>query len=328
MKKITILAFDSAAATTITGPMDVFQFSGAPSDTATEFSAPFFEVEIVSPDGKPVQCYKRLSINPHRAMHEVEDTDLIIIAGIYDVETTIAKQKEAIAWLRKQYERNIYIAGVCTGVFVLAATGLLDGKDATTHWGSADMFRQLYPKVHLKPERLITEADGLFCSGAFSACLDISLYLVAKFVGYDVAVKSAKTMIHDIGRFSQMPYTSFNFQRNHNDDSILEVQRTLEKGYADSIDIEQLCQNFGMSRRTLERRFKKATGDTPRLYIQRVRVEAAKKILEEKGSSFDEISYEVGYEDSSYFRKIFIKHTGLLPGEYRKKFQRLWEFRA
>lgn len=329
MKKVTILAFDSTPSTTITGPLDVFQFAGGSANLAVEECPdPYFEVEIASPDGRPIQCANRISIAPHLAMHEVENPDLVVVAGIWDIEAVLSKQQKAFDWLQDQYKRGAHIAGICTGAFVLAATGLLDGKDATTHWGAADVFRQLFPKVNLKPERLITDVGGLYCSGAFTAGFDLTLYLVAKYVGYEVAAKSAKVMIHDISRVSQMPYTSFNFQRNHTDDSILEVQRKLEKNFSDDVDIDSLAQEIGMSRRTFERRFKTATGDTPLLYLQRVRVEVAKQILEEKNSSFDEVSYEVGYENSSFFRKIFRKHTGLRPTEYRHKFQRNWSFRA
>lgn len=329
MKKVTILAFDSAPATTIVGPFDVFQFAGDTSNLAAEESPdPYFDVEIVSPNGAPVQCANRVSINPHRAMHDVENPDLIVVAGVWDVEAVLTEQQEAIVWLQEQYKRGAHIAGVCTGSFVLAATGLLDGKDATTHWSAADVFRQLFPNVNLKPERLITDVGGLYCSGAFTAGFDLSLYLVAKYVGYDVAAKSAKMLVHDVGRVSQTPYSSFNFQRNHTDDSILKTQRKLEKNYSAGVDIDNLAQVAGMSRRTFERRFKTATGDTPLLYLQRVRVEIAKQILEEKNSSFDEVSYEVGYENSGFFRKIFQRHTGLRPAEYRLKFQRNWNFRA
>jgi transcriptional regulator GlxA family with amidase domain len=257
-------------------------------------------------------------------MDEVEEPDLIIIAGLWDVESVLSSQQKAFAWLREQYAQGTHIASMCAGAFALAATGLLDGKEATTHWGSADVFRQLFPKVDLKPEKLLTDAGRLYCAGAFTACYDLSLYLVAKYVGYDVAVESAKTLTHDIGRISQTPYSSFNFQRNHTDESILEAQQKLEKNYSDNVDIDHLALSIDMSRRTFERRFKSATGDTCLLYLQKVRVEVAKQILEEKSSSFDEISYKVGYENSSFFRKIFSKHTGLRPTEYRHKFQRKW----
>ena len=329
MKKVSILAFDSAPSTTITGPLDVFSFAGKSANLIAEESPdPNFQVQVVSPDGTPVRCANGISIAAHLAMREVKDSDLIVIAGVWDVESVLSQQKEAFDWIREQHDRGAHIASMCTGSFILAATGLLDGKDATTHWGAADTFRQLFPKVNLKPEQLITDAGGLYCAGAFTACYDLSLYLVAKYVGYNVAAKSAKTLIHDIGRISQTPYSSFNFQRNHTDDSILQTQRKLEKHYSDEVDIDNLAQDVGMSRRTFERRFKAATGDTCLLYLQKVRVEVAKQILEEKNSSFDEVSYEVGYENSSFFRKIFCKHTGLRPTEYRNKFQRKWHYQA
>ncbi|MCF8056712.1 MAG: helix-turn-helix domain-containing protein [Desulfocapsa sp.] len=329
MKKVTILAFDSAPSTTITGPLDVFSFAGASAKLITEGSPdPYFDVQIASPDGAPVQCANQVTIASHLAMHEVKDPDLIVIAGVWDLETVLSQQKETFDWLREQHDRGAHIASVCTGSFVLAATGLLDGKEATTHWGAADVFRQLFPKVNLKPERLIVDTGELYCAGAFTACYDLSLYLVAKYVGYDVAAESAKTLIHDIGRISQTPYSSFNFQRNHTDDCILQTQQTLEKKYSDDVDIDNLAQEAGMCRRTFERRFKNATGNTPLQYLQKVRVERAKQFLEEKNSSFDEVSYDVGYENSSFFRKIFRKHTGLRPTEYRHRFQRKWNFQA
>lgn len=329
MKKITILAFDSAPATTITAPMDVFQFAGRFFNVANgEPTAPLFNVEVVTPDGSPAHCANNILISPHRAMDEVSETDIILISAVWDIETTLVKQKKAISWLQDHYSRGANIAGLCTGAFILAATELLDGKDATTHWGVTDIFKQLYPKVNLKPERLITDAGDLFCSGAFTACIDLALYLVAKFVGHEIAIQSAKAIIHDIGRVSQAPYSCFNFQKNHNDEPVLKTQRLLEKNYHTNVDIEQLAQQNGMSRRNFERRFKNATGDTPLIYLQRARVEEAKKILEAENKSFDEISYQVGYEDSSFFRKIFIKHTGLRPTEYRTKFKRTWDFRT
>ena len=329
MKKVTILAFDSAPSTTITGPLDVFSFAGGSANLIAEESPdPNFVVQVASPDGSPVQCANQVSIAAHKAMHDVEDPDLIVLAGLWDIEGVLSTHHKAFDWLRMQYDRGAHIATMCTGSFVLAATGLLDGKDATTHWGAADVFRQLFPKVNLKPEQLIVDNGDLYCAGAFTACYDLSLYLVAKYVGYNVAAESAKTLIHDIGRISQTPYSSFNFQRNHTDDSILQMQRKLEKEYSDDFDIDNLAHEAGMSRRTFERRFKTATGDTCMQYLQKVRVEVAKQILEEKKSSFDEVSYEVGYKNSSFFRKIFNKHTGLRPSEYRNKFQRKWDFQT
>ena len=309
--------------------MDVFLLGGDEhAISSEELPGSRFQVEIVNPDGSPIHCANGLTISPHKSIHEAQDAQLIIVSGLWDVENVLANHQETIRWLAEQYQKGVNIASICTGAFVLAATGLLDGKDATTHWSAADVFRQLFPQVNLRPERLITDVGDLFCAGAFSACFDLSLYLVAKLAGYDMAARTAKMLIHDIGRVAQTPYFTFNYQRNHNDSSILQVQKKIEQAFSHQIDFNELSSQSGMSKRTLERRFKTATGDTPLKYLQRVRVEAAKKKLEETNSSFDEISYEVGYEDSSFFRKIFIKQTSLQPREYRLKFKRNWTFRA
>ncbi len=328
MKKITMLAFDDAAATTITGPMDVFQLTGTIWNRLHgNAPAPYFTVEAVSPTGDPVRCTNGLSIGVSRAMDEVEETDLIIISAMVEIEQNLEKQKAVIPWLQKQYAKGSQIAAVCMGTFVLAETGLLDGKIATTHWGVIDKFKKRFPEVQLKPEQLFTDACDLYCSGAFSSSIDLSIYLVEKFFGREVAVQTAKVLVHDIGRISQAPYTPFNFQRNHHDKAILHSQRLMEEHFADHFDIARLAAEQGIGRRTFERRFKTATGDSPLHYLQRVRVEKAKKILESELKTLDEISYQVGYEDSNFFKKVFVKHTGLKPTEYRAKFMRVIDFK-
>lgn len=321
MKKITVLAMDDAAATTITGAFDVFGLTGVLYNQACgQHVVPHFDVEIVTPGGKAVNCLNKMQILPHRAMEAVEQTDLVIVSAILDINKTLSAQGEVVPWLVEQYLRGAHLASICSGSFVLAETGLLDGKEATTHWGMAKSFISRYPKVNLKPERLITDAGDIYCSGAFNSCIDLSIYLVEKFYGHEIAVESAKALVHDIGRVDQTPYTPFLFQCTHKDSEIAEVQRVIESNYNKDVNITVLARRHGIGRRTLERRFKLATGDTPLLYQQRVRVERARKILESQTMTFDEICYEVGYENSSFFRKIFMKHTGLRPTEYRAKF--------
>ena len=327
MKKITMLAFDDAASTTITGPMDVFQLTGTIWNRLHgNAPAPYFQVEAVSPTGDPVRCSNGLTIGVNRSMDEVEGSDLIIISAMVEIERNLEKQQRVIPWLQKQYASGCQIAAVCMGTFVLAETGLLDGKIATTHWGVVEKFRKRYPEVVLKPEQLFTDACDLYCSGAFSSSIDLSIYLVEKFFGREVAVQTAKVLVHDIGRISQAPYTPFNFQRNHHDEAILKSQRLMEEEFASHFDIARLAAKQGIGRRTFERRFKAATGDSPLHYLQRVRVEKAKKVLESEWKTLEEISYQVGYEDTSFFKKVFVRHTGLKPTEYRAKFMRVVDF--
>jgi len=325
MKKITILALKDTGATTVTGPLEVFHLAGSFWNHLHQIEqTPYFQVELVTVDGEPSRGLGGVFIQAHSSIHEVEQTDLILISTIVgDIEKALDTNKEAIPWLRRHHEQGASIAAICNGSFILAETGLLDGKVATTHWGYAKQFRQRYPKIDLKPERLITDEGTLFCSGAANSCFDLSFYLIERFCGHEVTVQCAKSLLHDTGRISQTPYAALDLQTDHQDEPILAVQKWIEDNYAKEFKIEQISKNQGMSLRTFERRFKSATGDTPSVYLQRVRVEAAKRQLEADAQTFDEIVYQVGYEDSSFFRKVFKKYTGLSPKEYRNKFRRI-----
>ena len=324
MKKVTILAMFNTMASTVMGPLDIFYQAGVIWNYFRgERPKPLFDTKIVTTDGKPFRCLNGTVVTPDGSIHSVDATDLIVVSSILSIEKTMKYQGEVVPWLRHHYGQGTHIASICTGAFVLAETGLLDGKTATTHWGAADEFKKRYPRVRLKPERLITDEGDLYCSGGMNAGSDLSLYLVEKYCGHEVALQSSKTMISDIGRTLQTPYSIFQFQKDHNDPQILSAQKLLEQNFHQSYPYEELARKFGMSRRTFERRFKAATGDTPLVYLQRIRVEMAKRMLETEDSSFDEIVYRVGYGDTSAFRKIFLKQTGLLPTEYKRRFKRI-----
>ncbi|MBU2482341.1 MAG: helix-turn-helix domain-containing protein [Proteobacteria bacterium] len=321
MKKITILALHNTMATTVSGPMDVFSQAGILWNHINGIPAtPFFEVRIASVDGQPVQCLNNILIQPHQAMNSIEKTDLVIIPSIADIEKNRRYNQPIIKWLQDKNKHGASIASVCTGAFLLAETGLLKNKSATTHWGFVNQFKKMYPDVHLKSERLITDEGNLYCAGALGAGIDLSVYLVEKYCGHEIAVQCSKSLIHDMDRSSQAPYNVFVFQKNHTDEMIKSAQLWVENHFDEPVDIDRICRAHSMTRRTFERRFKKATGDSPLLYLQRVRVEAAKRLLESNTNAFTEICYRVGYEDSAHFRTIFKKHTGVLPSEYQRKF--------
>lgn len=320
MKRVTILGLTDTSSTIISGPLDIFFFAGRLWNALfNEPKTPYFEVEIVSLDGGPVSCIGNLMIQAHQSIASIQETDLLIIPSILDIEDTMVREKDVIPWIKEMYHHGAHVAAICTGTFVLAETGLLDGKIATTHWGFSEYFRKRYPKVILKPERMITEFGDIFTAGGSNACFDIALYLVRKYCGQDVARKLAKTFLHDLDRILQTPWIAFQYQRAHSDKKILCAQEHLENQYAEKINFDELAQQIAMSRRTFERRFKCATGDSPLHYLQRVRVEAAKRILETDNRSFDEVTYAVGYEDYSFFRKIFTEIAGIHPKDYRKK---------
>jgi transcriptional regulator GlxA family with amidase domain len=282
--------------------------------------APFFDVAIASADGQPIQCLNKVRIQPHCSIEAIHKTDLIMIASATYIEEILQTSPELVPWIRRQYALGAHVASICTGVFLLAETGLLDGKSATLHWGFTEMFRRRYPQVNLKQDQMFIDQGRLYCSAGVNAGMDLSLYLVEKFCGRQTAVQSAKTMILDLGREMQTPYISFLFPRDHGDPLVSKAQAWIEQHYTQSIDYDQLAGKFRMSRRSLERRFKQATGVTPLGYLQQLRVETAKSLLEDGIQTFNEITYRVGYEDIAFFRKVFVKLTGLRPKEYQQRF--------
>jgi len=318
---VAVLALNYSVATTIVGPQDVFSMTGILYEQLQcQEPVHYFNVQIVTPDGQPVRCYNNLMITPHCAMESCEP-DIVIIPAILNLDEILRMNGEAIIeWLKHLYERKCALVGICSGSLLLATTGLLDNKVATTHWAMADIFRKRFPKVLLRPDEMITDDSGIVCSGGYDSFLDASIYMIKKYYGPTVALQCSKIFLHNHGRDSQAPYAIFNVPRDHGDEEILHIQQELGTNFSSNVDFDKLAREYGMSRRTLERRFKKATGVTLLIYQQRTRVEHAKALLESGNNSFDEISYKVGYMDNSFFRKLFIKYTTLRPREYRSLF--------
>ncbi len=322
MIKVTILCPYNTMATTIFGPMDILNQAGRLwNRVSNQEPTPFFDVKIASADGDPIRSVNNILIQPHCRVTQIDETDLIIIASATYIDKIMDMNPELVPWLKRQYEKGAHIASICTGVFLLAETGLLDGKSATLHWGFTEMFQKRYPKVTLRQDKMIIDNGNLYCSAGVSAGMDLSLYLVEKFCGHRAALESAKTMVLDLGRESQSPYDAFFPLKTHKDQPILNAQIWIEQNFTKAIDYTFLAKKFGMGRRSLERRFKKVLGLTPLGYLQKLRVEQAKRLLEEGAQSFNEITYQVGYEDISFFRKVFVRLTGLRPKEYQHKFK-------
>ncbi len=319
-QNVAVLALNDTVATTVIGPQDVFSMAGVLYERS-QYKEPvcYFNVQVVTPNGKPVRCYNNLLMTPHCSMEEC-NPDIVVIPGILNIDETLSANGAAIEWLKSLYDRNCVLMAICSGSLLLAATGLLDNKIATTHWAMANEFRKRFPNVLLRPDEMITDDSGLVCSGGYDSFLDASIYMVEKFYGATVALQCSKVFLHNLGRRSQAPYAIFSAPRDHGDEEILQIQQEIENKFANNFDFDELAKEYGMSRRTLERRFKKATGVTLLVYQQRTRVEHAKALLESGNSSFDEISFKVGYMDNSFFRKLFIKYTTLRPREYRSLF--------
>jgi transcriptional regulator GlxA family with amidase domain len=322
MIDVVILLPDQTFSSTAIGPMDVFTQCGSLYNHCSGLKpCPPFRVTTASIGGKVVQCEGPVQMKPTKSLDRVKKADLIFIPstglGIDDV----AKRNAAmVPWLKKWHKRGAAIASVCSGVGLVAATGLLDGKKATTHWGIANRMLELYPKVNWMPELMVTEDRGLYCGGGMNAALDLSLFLVERFCGHEVAIQSAKALLIETPRAWQAGFAIVPLKTSHKDEDIACAQDWLHKNFHRTFPIEAPAEHVGMSLRNFVRRFKEATGDTPIAYLQKLRVAAAKRLLESSHRTMQEISEAVGYTDVAFFRSLFKRHTGVAPVAYRERF--------
>ena len=324
MHKVTILGFEQAYASAITGAMDLFALAGVTWQRFQgESPQQQFEVQLASAGGKPVKCINQLTLNANIAIEDVESTDLLLIPTIGGrVIEALDINSGLLSHIRHHFRSGADIASNCSGAFFLAEAGILENKEATTHWGYAETFRQRFPNVSLMPEKLITHQDNIYCAGGGMAWYDLALLLIERYCGHDVASNSAKAHVIDIARGSQAAYAQVRSKKYHQDKEILTVQEWLEHNYALPVKIEQLAKLINLTPRTFNRRFKRATDESPLAYLQRLRVEAAKKILESGNQPPEQIVNKVGYDDLSSFTRLFKSQTGLSPSQYRKKFKR------
>jgi transcriptional regulator GlxA family with amidase domain len=325
VKDITIVALNSSIASTFTGPMDVFSLSGVFWNSINgKTPAPHFSVHLVTGDGKPAKCINGISAIPQGSVHDIQKTDLVVLSAIGGdkMSDAIDANRNIIPWILDMHKKGAWIASVCTGAFVLAETGLLKGRTATTHWGFIKLFKRRYPNIHCRADALITDDTDLYCSGGITSCFDLSLYLVEKLSGRPVALQCAKTIVHELGRSVQAPYAALIGRRTHRDSLIHNAQNRFEENYANNLSISLLAKESGMSERNFQRRFREATGDTPLSFLQKVRTEVARDLLESTDKSFEEITFHVGYDDAGSFRKIFRRQTGLLPRDYQKLYRK------
>ncbi|MGZ3873921.1 MAG: GlxA family transcriptional regulator [Mucilaginibacter sp.] len=317
MKHLTILVPDCENnLSSIVGAYKIFS-------RANSYCKPVFQIELAGVSDT-VDFYGGLfTARPHKHISEIEKTDLIIIPSLnHNYEQSTAANGVLIDWIGNQYRQGAEIASICTGAFLLAATGLLDGKSCSTHWSAADRLRQLYPRVTLKTDQLITDEKGIYTNGGAYSFLNLILYLVEKYYGRETAIFCAKVFQIDIDRHSQSSFIVFKGLKMHDDELIKRAQVYIESRPAERISTELLASSFSIGRRNFDRRFIRATGNTPIEYAQRVKIETAKKAFETSRKTINEVMYEVGYSDLKAFREVFRKITGLSPLEYRNKYNK------
>lgn len=319
MKHISILVPKGAILGSIEGPRQVLtevnkylQSRGEPA---------LFRVELVGV-AKEVQAAGGIyTVYTDTTIAELASTDLIIIPALDgNMPDTLAANEAFLPWIVAQHTAGAEVGSLCVGAFLLAATGLVNGRQCATHWMAANSFRSMFPEVKLVQDKIITDEQGIYSSGGAFSYLNLVLYLIEKYAGRDVAVFMSKAFQIDMERRSQSPFVIFNGQKDHEDEQVKAAQNYIEQHFREKITVDELADMLALSRRNLERRFKKATANSIVEYLQRVKIEAAKMSLETSRENVNEVMYNVGYADAKAFRTTFKRLTGLSPVQYRNKF--------
>jgi len=317
MKKVVVLAFNNCLTSSIIGILDVLAVSNMFNTT----TKPLFDTKIAAIDMAPVSSFNALPIHPTITIGQNPVADIIIVPPVMsDFEKVLSENQALIPWIKSQHQKGTLICSICTGVFFLAEAGLLDKKDATTNPLIKNLFCARYPSVKLNVEEILIDLGGIITSGTTYAFVDLIIYLLEKYFGADIARQTSKLFLHDKNRRSQSTYLTSPFNKNHQDQEVLAIQIWLDEHYDTNFSIASLADKSNMSLRNFLRRFQEATGETPSSYIQLLRIESAKKALENSNKNISEIVYDIGYSDQKSFGRLFKRHTNLTPSEYRKRF--------
>lgn len=322
MKHLTIIVPEGDNnVSSITGPYEIFK-------KANEYwkqcgKKEMFTIQVAGISKKVEYSEGLFTVKPHTNISTITKTNLVIIPSLnHNYKKSVKGNKEFIDWIAKQYKEGAEIASICTGAFLLASTGLLDGKSCSIHWSVVDSFRSMFPKVNLQPDKLITDENGIYTNGGAYSFLNLMIYLVEKYYDRQAAIFCSKVFQIELERNSQSAFTIFTGQKSHGDEMVINAQAYIESKLHEKISVEHMSTRFSVGRRNFDRRFIKATGNTPVEYSQRVKIESAKKSMESSRKTINEIMYEVGYSDVKAFREVFRKITGISPLEYRNKYNR------
>ncbi|MBL7734397.1 MAG: helix-turn-helix domain-containing protein [Chitinophagaceae bacterium] len=322
MKKVSILVPESSVMQAIADPQ--YLFTAVNQFLMSAGKPPLFDVELVGVRKEVKLNNGMFSVHTSRRLKEVKQTDLVFIPALFgDMSAAVEKNKEAAPWIVEQYNQGAEVASLCVGAFLLASTGLLNGKKCSTHWGFQNEFREMYPEVEVVEGNIVTEEKRLYSSGGANSYWNLLLYLVEKYTNRETAILASKYFAIDIDRDSQAAFAMFKGQKDHNDKEILKAQEYIEKNIHEKISTDELAKITATGRRTFERRFKQATNNSVLEYIHRIKIETAKRQFETSRKNINEVMYEVGYTDTKAFRDLFKKLTGLTPIEYRNKYNKM-----
>jgi transcriptional regulator GlxA family with amidase domain len=321
MKAIAILVPETAVVEGIADPR--YCFTAVNEFLKSAGKPPLFNVQLVGLSPEVRITDGLFTVHADAVLAAARKPDLVVIPPISaPLDVALRLNRDFLPWVVDAYKGGAEIASLCVGAFLLAETGLLNGKSCSTHWLFANEFRSRYPDVELMDDKIVTEHNGLYSSGGANSYWNLLLYLVEKYTSREMAILAAKFFVLDIDRASQSPFSIFKGQKVHNDPEIVKVQEYIEANYQDKTTVDELCDRFGIARRTFERRFKKATNNTVLEYWQRVKIEAAKRQLEVSRKTVGEVMYEVGYNDTKAFRDIFKKVVSMSPVDYRNKYNK------
>ncbi len=327
---IVLLAAPETSASVLYGLYDVLMSVGAVY-TDMVSGAPgqeLLDVRIASADGKTFHCMGNIPVEPHVATRDLDHADAVVVCDLYTSIHDVPKGRypREIAWLKRVHRDGALVSSVCSGALLLAETGLLDGHSATAHWAYRDMFQRHYPKIVFRTESILcleAEGDRIVTAGGVSAWHDLAVYLIAKFCGYQHAIETAKVFLISGHSEGQSPYAVMTRPMVSEDGPISECQTWIADNYATAKPVAHMVERSGLKPRTFSRRFKAATGFAPIEYVQALRIEEAKQMLEADTVSVDEVGALAGYDDPASFRRVFKRGVGLSPSAYRKKFQRI-----
>jgi transcriptional regulator GlxA family with amidase domain len=320
--KITIVAFAGCMTSAVYGQADAFAIAAYIAGRRGDASWSGHDVRIATPEGFAVQGYGGHVIEPHCSLSQARDSDVVLIPPIFnDIEQTLALESGLVAWLKSLPRRSGLLASTCTGAFLLAEAGVLDDRRVTTNPAFSPLFRQRYPALQLALDERIVDDNRVICAGATTAYLNLAIHVIDRLAGHDLAVATAKALSMDRHPESQRPYFLFIAPKDHGDEKVLQLQSWIEHHHGRPVALDDMVEVAGMSVRNLNRRFVAATGFAPRQYLRRVRIEAAKRLLEAPNASLDRIAEQVGYRDTRAFIRAFGVVAGLSPGQYRQKFR-------
>jgi transcriptional regulator GlxA family with amidase domain len=321
MKDVVILVPENSVLQAIADPQ--YCLSAVNQFIESSGKPPLFNVKLAGCKREIKLNSGNYSVHPDLLLSEVDSPDLIFIPALFgDMAQAIESNKDMIPWIINCYKKGSEVASLCVGAFLLASTGLLNGKKCSTHWGFTDQFSVMFPEVEVQPGSIVTEQNGIYSSGGANSYWNLLLHLVEKFTDRATAIMVAKYFAIDISRNSQSVFAMFRAQKSHRDEAVKLAQEIIENKIEDKISVDELADKVAVGRRSFERRFREATNNSVLSYIQRVKIEAAKRSLENNLKSVNEVMYEVGYTDTKAFRNTFKKITGLSPLEYRAQYSK------